>query len=127
MGLGAIISSAVEAVRAATESDQVDVVHRPQQEADALGAGTSEGPLVRQALVQEGERIHHLDDGRQVTTHARIVFFPAADGEAPPEIGPFDELVLPSGYTGPIVEIPEGPRLTNPATGAPYSRTVWLG
>jgi len=125
MGLGAIISSALEAARIATESLQADVIHEARLDQDVLGAPDYADPVSRPALVQEGRQQLHTNDGRLVTVQAIVSFFPEFEGAAPPGIGALDRITLPSGRTGPIVEIPEV--LVNPATNAPYVRTVWLG
>lgn len=124
MGLDAIISSAVEAVRAATESLCVEVEHESWLEQDALGKPRYDVRITRSAAVQEGRRQAQTLDGRMVTIRAIVTFFPAADGEAPAEFKSQDRLTLPSGLSGIVTEIRDS--LSNPATGAPYSRTVWL-
>lgn len=125
MGLGAVMSSALEAARVATETLQVDVAHEARLGQDVLGASDYAAPVGRPALVQEGRQQLQTSDGRLVTVQAVVSFFPESDGAAPPVIGALDRITLPSGQSGPIVEIPD--TLVNPATGAPYMRTVWLG
>jgi hypothetical protein len=131
-GLGSVISSALAGVGAATESLQVGVIHEACFKQKALGAPSFDAPVLRQALVQEGQHQVRTRDGRVVTVRARVSFFaetetldPAASRPAPPAISPLDRITLPSGLTGPILEIRE--TLVDPGTGVAYMRTVWLG
>ncbi len=124
MGLGSMISSAVEAVRAATESLQVEVQHEEWLEQNSLGKPGYDTPVTRLALVQEGRRQVATSDGRVTTVKAVLTFFPEADGAAPPAVKAQDRITLPSGLVGIISEIPSS--LTSPATVAPYVRTLWL-
>lgn len=124
MGLDAVISSAVEAVRIAVESLRVEVEHEEWLEQDALGKADFDVPVTRMAIVQEGRRQLQTLDGRSVVVRAFVTFYPEADGEAPPAVKVQDRITLPSGLVGTIIEIRDS--MTNPATGAPYSRTLWL-
>jgi hypothetical protein len=122
-GLGSVIASAFEAARAATESLQVAVTYKALVSTDATGEKVFGGPVSRMALVQEGKRIVTTQDGRTVPIRAIVTFFPEADGEEPPAIGPHDMIVLPSGNSGPIVEVKD---TLAAALGAVFVRTVWL-
>ena len=124
MGLGSVISSTVEAVRAATESMQVEVQHEEWLQQDSLGKPGYDAPVTRLALVREGRRQVATPDGRVVTVKATLTFFPDADGAEAPAVKAQDRITLPSGLVGIISEIPAS--LTNPATLTPYVRTVWL-
>jgi hypothetical protein len=124
MGLGSLISSAVEAARAATESMQVEVQHEEWLQQDALGKPGYDVPVPRLALVREGRRQIATPDGRATTVKAILTFFPEADGAEVVAIKAQDRVTLPSGVVGIISEIPAS--LTNPATVSPYTRTVWL-
>jgi hypothetical protein len=124
MGLGTIIESALEAVRAATESLQVQVSHEAWTGQGGTGDPDYADPVSRPALVQEGKRQQQTHDGRLMTTKAVVLFFPPSEGEPPPAIGPLDRITLPSGLTGPILEIRE--TLVAPTSQA-FVRAVWLG
>ena len=136
MGLGSVISSALEAVRSETESLRVTVTHEAWLSQNALGVPSYDVPVPRSALVQEGRKQVQTLDGRVLTVKATLTFFPATEDEAPmeylpegetaapPVFGLRDRITLPSGLTGTLVEAPS--TLINPASGAPYLRTLWL-
>jgi hypothetical protein len=117
---------ALEAVRAATESLQVEVVHEAWFSQDGLGAPEYDAPVLRPALVQEGvvEHVKTLS-GREVMARARITFFPDPETGTPPAISSRDRITLPGGLIGPIVEIRGA--LVNPGTNTPWVTVVWLG
>jgi hypothetical protein len=128
MGLGSsIFARAVDLVRSTTESlgFQGEVLHEARLGQDAVGEKAYAAVVPRLACIAEGEQQLLTKDGRTVRTKAVITFFPAAAGEAPPEIGLRDRLTLPSGLVGVIVEIPQ--TATDPETGAPLIRVAWLG
>ena len=127
MGLGSLVAQAVGAARVATESLGMlgEVRHEAWVRQSATGDAEYEGPVQCRALIAEGEQQHTTKDGRAVVTRATLTFFPPEPGQAPPEIGPRDRLTLPSGLTGPIVEI--APAAVDPDTGAVLMRVVWLG
>jgi hypothetical protein len=122
-GLGAVIASAFEAARAATESLQVEVTHKALVSQSSTGEKVYGGPVVRLALVQEGKRIVTTLEGKTVPIRAIVTFFPPSDREEPPAIGPHDLIVLPSGNSGPIVQIKD---TLAAALGSVFVRTVWL-
>ncbi len=126
MGLGSLVAQAVEAARAAAESLGMlgEVRHEAWTGQGATGDAGYDGPIPRLALIAEGEQQHATKDGRAVVTRATLTFFPPEPGQTPPEIGPRDRLTLPSGLTGPIVEI--APATVDPDTGAVLMRVVWL-
>jgi len=128
-GLADVIRSAVEAANSQTASLQVDVVHQAWlAPSNGLGEADYGPPVARPALVQEGVLHHEMPDGKVITTKARLAFVgPIPPNGAPDRqepIDPRDRLILPSGLTGYIVEVPGA--LIDPGTGAPYVRTVWL-
>ncbi|MBN2204304.1 MAG: hypothetical protein JW767_04700 [Thermoleophilia bacterium] len=77
------------------------------------------------ALVNEGAQQRMGPDGRVVNAKACVVLMPSASGEAPPAVSLRDRLTLPSGLSGPIVEVEAV--AANPDTGAPFARVVWIG
>lgn len=126
-GLAAVIASAVETARAATESLQVDVVHEAWVGEDASGRLYAE-PISRKALVQEGAILHSMPDGHTVTLKARLSFVGpmepnGAEGRQEP-IDPRDKITLASGLTGEILELPGA--MLNPLTGRPYLSVIGL-
>jgi len=121
------VEAAVEAIRAANESLGMlaEVTHTTWPSQDSMGAPKGAPVVVvRKAFVAEGEQQHNDKAGRPLTVKACLVFFPEVEGEAPPAFKRQDEIVLPSGTTGVIVDIDE--TYVNPA-GHPVLRTVWLG
>ena len=124
MGLEAAISGGVEAIRLTIESMQVEVQHEEWLQQDALGKPTYDAPIVRLAVVREGRHQVATPDGRVVTVKAILSVFPDTDGAEAPAVKAQDRVTLPSGVVGIISEIPAS--LTNPASLAPYVRTLWL-
>jgi hypothetical protein len=126
MGLGSFIfSQALEAGRMSAEAMGLlqDVIHEAYASQDATGGRSYADPVPRHAMVQEGTRQMMSDKGVMVNVNAIITFYPEADGEDPPAIGEHDKLTLPSGRTGPILQIK--PTVIG-MSGGPFVRTVWL-
>jgi len=128
-GLAASIAGAVEAARASTESLQVNVVHEAWVGQDALGAPSPfASPILRKCFVQEGAFHVKRADGQIITTKARLGFVGPVEPNGAPgrqePIDPRDVFTLPSGLKAKAVEVPGA--MTNPLTGQPYVRTVWL-
>jgi hypothetical protein len=124
MELGALIGSAVEAARSATESLGVQGEVQHEAWTDQVGGPRHADAVPRQALVVEGRRPFQTMDGTVVQVEACLTFFPV-EGEAPFAISKKDRFTLPSGLCGPVVEVT--PAMVNPATGQGHLRVVWIG
>lgn len=88
---------------------------------DAYGAA-EEGPdpVSHAALVQRKEGLMKTADGQEHAFRAMVTFL------RPVTITPGrTRITLYDGMTGPVL-VPSG-GLTDPATGGPYMRTVYLG
>jgi hypothetical protein len=130
MGLAAAIRTAVAAANAQTASLQVNVIHEAW-----IGFKDSDGtpdyatPVSRPALVQEGSTPHRrLPDGELITTRATVSFLGpvepnGAEGRQEP-IDPRDLFTLPSGLTGPLMEV--SGVMIDPSTGRPFLSTFRL-
>jgi hypothetical protein len=119
MDLGAIVRSAVTLANSVTGSAQVPVTLEAWTGTNDFGEPTYAAPATHQALVEEGSRPHRTRDGNTITVRAHVAFlYPVALSSA-------DRLTLPSGLTGPIVDM--GPALVDPATGRGYCAEVFLG
>ena len=84
--------------------------------------------VARNAIVEMKQRLRRLAGGQEVLQQASVTFprpitANGATGRREP-IDPRDKIVLPNGYTGPILSV-EG--LENPDTTAPYMLEVILG
>jgi hypothetical protein len=125
MEIGSLISGALESVRVATADlgVQAEVTHEPWVDQD--GGPRFGDPVRVQALVVEGLRRHDMQDGKVVMTHANVTFFAPCPTEAPRTINMRDRITLPSGLTGPVVEVVDC--MVNPATGQPHLRVAWIG
>ena len=129
MGLADAIRLAVAAVNAQTASLQVSVVHEAWIGQDGDGTPEYAAPVIRQALVQEGSTPQRrLPDGELITTRATISFLGpvephGAEGRQEP-IDPRDMFTLPSGLTGPIMEV--SGVMIDTTTGAPFLNTFRL-
>jgi len=135
MALDATIRRAVAIASGKTASLQATVIHSAWIGSDADGAaihadgiGGHPPSIARQALVEMKQRQLRLPGGQEVTQNALVTFIGpvlpngAADRREP--IDPRDKLVLPSGYTGPVLDVSG---LTDPSTGGPYLIECALG
>lgn len=128
MGLGSLVAQAVDLARTATESLGVmcgQISHRQCTGQNALGERTFADPVLRDARISIGELLRPSIDGQMVRVLACVVLLPAAAGEEPPAVSPYDEITLPNGFTGRIVEISSAS--IDPETGKAVLRVVWLG
>lgn len=85
-------------------------------------------PIPMKALVEDKVMEKRLPDGREVVQHAMVTILrPVAANGAAERREPIDErdkIVLPNGYTGPILSV-NG--LIDPSTHAAYMFEVMLG
>jgi hypothetical protein len=80
------------------------------------------------AIIEEKERVKRLDTGQEVRQKALITIprtiAPHGAAQRREPIDPRDKIILPSGYTGPILEVMG---VVDPETHVPYSFDVALG
>lgn len=128
MDLSAILRSGVATVDRTTLSGQVAVTHEAWISADTYSKPAYDDPVTLMALVEMKQSKRTLPGGteivqRAVLTFTRPVAANGATGRREP-IDPRDRITLPSGFTGPILDV-EG--VVDPSTGSPYSLTVTMG
>lgn len=128
MDLGSIFRSAVATADQVARSAQVAVSHEAWTGADNYSKPTYAAAVSRLAVVSMKQRMRRMPDGREVVQRAVVTFVGpvAANGAAGRRepVDPRDRITLPSGFTGPILDV-EG--AVDPATGAPYTVKVTLG
>ena len=129
MGYDSIIRKGVALADKMTDSLQCNVQHFAWIGNNDYGGPDYEtSPVIRRGIVEEKEYLRRLPDGQEVTQKASITFprpiaaNGAADRREP--IDPRDKLVLPSGYTGPILGVFG---VVDPSTQQPYSFEVIMG
>lgn len=130
MGLDALVRKGVALANRTTASLQVTVTHEAWTGQDGYAAPAfAHGPISRQAIVEEGARPRRSSTGDVVMTRAKVTFVgPIAPDGSPNRNEPIDQrdrITLPSGFSGPIVDMEGIP--ADPATGSPYLFSVWLG
>jgi len=130
MGLADIVRSGVATAQSVTADLQDSVSHEAWIGHDGTGyAKPAYAPAVaRPALVEMKQRKLRLADGSEVTQNAQLTFIGPVEangavGRREP-IDPRDRLTLPSGHTGPILDV-QG--LVDTGTHAPYLLEVALG
>ncbi len=128
MAFNKLIAKGVKLARDITSSLQADVTHEPW-----IASGNNGQPLfgtavTRKAIVGYDRRLIRNVQGEQVMQSASVLFLDliasnGATGRREP-VDPRDQITLPDGHTGPIVNI-KGP--VNPDTDAPYLLEIALG
>jgi hypothetical protein len=131
MGFGDIIRKNLpiaDRLTGGTGGVQDDIVVYPWI-GNTLEGGPDYGdPVTMGAIVYEREYQRRMPTGEEVTQRAELTIprpiaaNGAADRREP--LDPRDKIVLPSGYTGPILHV-DG--LTDPTTHAPFMFVVILG
>lgn len=129
MGLASTIRSAVAVVDAVVNDLQDDITVYPWIGIGSYGEPSYDTPVTMKAIVEEKESHRpYLVGGEEVIQRATITIPRpvAANGAAERRepIDPRDKIVLPSGYTGPILNV-EG--ITDPSTHNPYMYVILLG
>ena len=129
MGYDSIVRKGVASADKMTDSLQCNVQHFAWIGSNDYGGPDYEpSPIIRRGIVEEKEYLRRLPDGQEVTQKASITFprpiaaNGAADRREP--IDPRDKLILPSGYTGPILGVFG---VVDPSTQQPYSFEVIMG
>lgn len=120
MGLLDTVRNGVATARALTADLQANVQHR-----SVLGAANGSGevplsaPVLRPALVTRKQKVIRSASGQLVVSMAEVVFL-----DPGVVVNELDEIVLPDGTTGPIIES-EG--FVDRVTGSPILTQVYLG
>jgi hypothetical protein len=128
MGLDSVVRSVVATANAVTSSLQATVQHAAWTGNLQDGTDSFATAVPLQALVEFKQRLRRLSTGREVMQQAVVTFIGpvTANGTAGRRepIDPRDQITLPNGYSGPILDV-EG--LVDPSTSAPYLVSVVLG
>lgn len=130
MSLADSIRDAVGVVHSYTADLQVEIQIEPWMGPPITFGGPDQfaGPIFPKGFVQEGEVHHKRANGQAITTRAKVAFLgPVPPNGAPGRqepIDPRDRVTLPSGLSGHLVQLPDV--MTNPQTGQPYVRVMWL-
>ena len=128
MGLDSVVRSVVATANSVTASLQATVQHAAWTGNQQDGTDSFATAVPLQALVEFKQRLRRLPTGREVLQQAELTFIGpvtanGASGRREP-IDPRDQITLPNGYTGPILDV-QG--LVDPSTSAPYLVQVVLG
>jgi hypothetical protein len=128
MGLDSIVRKAVAIIDKQTTSLQDTIIFSPWIGSDIYGGPAYGSPINMKAIIEEKQILRRLSDGQEISQRATITIpRPIAPNGATDRREPIDtrdKIVLPSGYTGPILFI-EG--VMDPTTNAPYSFDIVLG
>lgn len=116
MGLDKLIKRSVATASRLTRSLQVLVAHTPAATVASDGTMTGAATVNRRALVEQNVRRFQVE-GVVVVSRAKITFLENVS------IAESDRLVLPDGFTGPILAVE---KMLAPGGGG-YVTTVWLG
>ena len=128
MGLDTVIRNAVATANRVTGALQATVTHAAWTGADSYSKPTYATAVPRQAIVEFKQRMRRLPNGEEVMQQATVTFLSpiaanGASGRREP-VDPRDRITLPSGLTGPILDVSG---MVDPSTDAPYMLTVALG
>lgn len=123
-----LLRSGVKTAHGLTKGVQSQVTHYPWISQSVHGDDTYDTPVTLTCVVDRTNRIVY-QGGQQVTVTATLTFVGdvqpnGAPGRREP-IDPRDKIVLPDGFTGPIVSTPDG--VTDPGTGRGFIQSVMLG
>lgn len=131
MGIGSLIRKGISIADRIT--DGVDGVQDEITIYPWIGNTLEGGPnygtgVPMDAIVNEKEYERRLSTGEEITQRAEITIqrpiAPNGAAERREPVDPRDKIVLPSGYTGPILHV-DG--LTDPTTHAPFMFIILLG
>jgi hypothetical protein len=125
-----ILRDGVKTIKDLTGGIQVLVQHRAWQGyTDASGTETFSDPISRRCIVSTQQKELQTSSGETVTVMATLNFL--GDVEPNGAVGrkePFDPrdiIVLPDGFTGPIIDTPSG--VMDPKTNRGFTHKVMLG
>jgi hypothetical protein len=123
-----IVREGVAIADETTASLQDDILHYAWIADGDFSEPTYAPAILRKAIVEEKEYQRRLSNGQEITQRAAITIPRpiAANGAANRRepVDPRDKFVLPSGFTGPILNV-NG--VTDPKTHAPYMFEIILG
>lgn len=128
MGFDDLIRSGVALADTLTGDLQDTIQFSAWTGSGIYGEPTFATAIPMQAIVEEKEYLRKLGNGQEIAQKAQVTIprpiaaNGAADRREP--IDPRDKIVLPSGFTGPILDV-EG--ITDPETNNPYMYVVILG
>lgn len=129
MGYDSILRNGMKTLDAQTSSLQ-DVVefYAWESSGDYGEPQYSAQPIIMPAIVEEKQMLRRLMNGTEVAQKASItvprpITPNGASGRREP-VDPRDKIILPSGYTGPILYV-NG--VVDPDTHAPYCYEIILG
>ena len=121
MSLRPSVRRAVRTARRSARLIEVDVQHEFGIERNSAGKITYEHTETLQAIVEPVTRTFRDKDGASRVSRATITFlFPVL-------VGTSDRLTLPSGQTGPILQVSEGLVDPSSADGGGFLTEVRLG
>jgi hypothetical protein len=133
MGLADILRNGVATANRLTAGLQTSVLHQAWIGQDRFGVPTYAAAIERPAIVEFRQRLRKGFNGAEVMQHATILFLEPiapnyASGRREP-IDPRDKITLPSGYTGPIIDISGviDPAPTGVDLPSPYALEIALG
>ena len=118
MGLADIVRAGIATANAETADLQVSVEHSHTITRSASGRITYAETDTLQAIVEPISRVFRDNDGVERVSRARITILSDV------AIDMNDKLVLPSGQTGPLLQVSGG--LADPAGGNMLTQ-VWMG
>jgi hypothetical protein len=129
MAFDAIIRNGVATANRLTKGLQPRVKIRRWQSGGGYEGESLAAPIYVQAIVDLRLRDHHTSTGQVIATRAHVMILDKIGKEGNVgRIEPIDrrdELTLPDGSTGPIVEV-GGPGV-DPTTNLPYLVEIWIG
>jgi hypothetical protein len=128
MGLADTIRNAIATANAITSDLQVTVRHRAWTGTDAYSKPVYATAIHRPAIVDFRQRLRRDLNGQEVVQVASVMFLEpilpnGATGRREP-VDPRDELTLPNGYTGPIIDVGG---FVDAGTDAPFLIEIGLG
>lgn len=128
MGLDEVIRSAIAIAKSVTADLQADITLKAWTDAGAYGTPTYATAVTLPALVEEKHRLIRNADGEDMMSKTKVTILQpvtanGTTGRREP-IDPRDEITLPNGATGPILDVAG---LIDPSTGYPYMPEVWMG
>jgi hypothetical protein len=129
MSLASTVRNAVAIANKVTKSLQDSTITiTPWIGSDVYGAPLFGSPILVSGIVEERQYLRRLGNGQEVVQRASITILkPMTDNGAAERrepVDPRDKVVLPSGYTGPILDVMG---ITDPSTHNPYMIEILLG
>lgn len=125
-----ILRDGVKTIKSLTDGIQVFVEHRAWQGyTDASGTESFSEPVMRKCILSTQQRALQTTSGETVTVMATLNFLGDVEPNGSPgrkePFDPRDIIVLPDGFTGPIIDTPSG--VVDPKTNRGFNHKVMLG